>query len=209
MTEYLNAQFKGVESTDGNLGFMCCTKIIASDEHLPEIIKSSIDSIFSFRLGLFKSKVKYSSGKWINLVELFKSMPSHKFTWQVPEFELYYFFSDSNLGINRYVIALWLDHFGQIIRFDFPHLSKPRTIEFIKWDKAFSEAKKHIHSVKVLDEGEVTDFKYDKTSDKMVWEVSYYLEKDEYSWTCFHVLIDAITGEFVRTSESEGISYYH
>ena len=208
VVDYLNAQFKGVENSVRRLGFMRCTKVIASDENLPEIIKSSIDSIFSYRLGSFKSKVKYSSGNWINLIELFKFMPSQKFTWQVPEFELYYSFSDSNLGINRYIAALWLDHFGQIIRFDFPHLSEPKTIEFIKWDKAYSEAKKHIHSIKVLDEGQVTDFKYDKITDKMIWEVSFFLEKSENSWKNYHIFIDAITGEFIRNEESQGFIMY-
>lgn len=196
------AQFEGVEGlTDCCLGFMCCTKSITSDEVLPEKIKLSIDSILVFRLGALSDRVKFSSGQWIDLDELFKITPSHHFEWIVPEFELYYSFSDSTLGINRYIARLWLDHFGQIIRFDFPHKSDPKKLEFIGWQKALKIARQFPLTFKPADEGSVTDFYYHEKSDKMIWSIDFLKESKNQSTHYLRIKVDAIQGEVVDTEE--------
>ena len=184
----------GCSSTIYSLNFEYQPKEIISLEQLPNNIQDSITNHLKSYLGeLFYNLLTFKSGLIINYTELLKSDSTVKdYQWQVPTYDLSYYFSAKKAGIDFCCSRITLDSVGNVIdEIGFPSIHDNKlNCRFIEKDKILRAARRrHFPTDKY--EIEINDQKIVFRFERIKKENLEYLE------------VSAHTGRFVQKYRQE------
>ncbi len=164
-----------------SVGYRCCDTTIKSLTELPADILTIVKKIFDYRLGFFAKHLVFVDGQVIDLDSYFRLNKNNgQFSWQLPAYDLRFSFSDTSLGIQKIIIQLTLDKYGQVISFQLPHRSaNPEPINIIPMKRALFVAQAKARADGFLVDQYKVDFGYDERQDALVWKFDFVQEESE------------------------------
>jgi hypothetical protein len=193
----------------GSTGFECCAADFNAVEQLPDSIQSIIRSTLTDCLGDFAKKFEFVWGQSVDLDEFFRLNPNRGTRkWVVPAYELVYTWTDSSLGISRFVLQIHFDKYGQLLEMNFPHLHDQARRKICSLLSAVHIAANYVKRNGYGAANYEIDLKYDQSLDSLVWEVSFVQKLHSQATDYRTVFVDAVNRTVIRSSNTSVVVFH-
>lgn len=159
-----------------------CERFNSKDE-LPESVNKIISNVFTSQTDLDISKLKFNFCEIYDVDKYLTDYPDsiNKYSLPIPKYIAVYSWSDTTIGVKKYNIELFMDNFGQIIYFNFPHQYKNRGYNFMSLDSAKYKADSIINLDTTIYKDYYVQIQllYNINENDLFWFIDYYTDYEE------------------------------
>ena len=186
---------------------------IDSFDSLPDRIKKLSSDFTTNRFGGYNSMIKFIHAQIFPIDTLFKGditdlKKRNVSVNPIPQYDLYYSFKDSSLGISQYCINIQMDKLGQVLYCNFPNLSSPEMkINSIMNARNYSDSIMTSLNPQISIKNYSISLIYDNNYGRLIWQICYFKVSNEFTSYYQCLLINAHYNKLIMEKEMFDVNF--